>query len=271
MNTVAGNKRVKVIILCGGQGTRIRDVADDIPKPMIRIGDQPILWHIMKTYSHYGIKDFVLCLGYKSWVIKEYILNYQAIVSDITVTLGERTQTEYYTPQQELDWRVTLAETGYNSQTGHRVWRVRKYVEDTDLFCLTYGDGVADIHISQLIDFHLSHGRIATITGVRPPGRFGVLTTSRSDETPLVTHFMEKPQTLEGMINGGYFVFDHRLWSYLNDHPELVFEQEPLMRLANDKQLVVYEHNGFWQPMDTYREWKLLNDLWSKDQAPWRR
>lgn len=262
---------IKVVILCGGQGTRIRDVADDIPKPMIRIGDRPMLWHIMKLYAHYGIKDFVLCLGYKGWLVKEYFLNYHAFVSDITATLGRTTRVVYHEPPPEQDWRVTLAETGEATQTGGRIWRVRKYLEDAPLFCITYGDGVADIDIGRLIAFHRTHGRVGTITGVRPQGRFGVMRMDKGHDYPLVQQFQEKPQTVEGSINGGFFVFDHRLWDYLGDDPDLVFEREPLEQLSAAGQLAMYDHGGFWQPMDTFREWKLLNELWTAGGAPWKR
>jgi glucose-1-phosphate cytidylyltransferase len=260
---------IKAIILCGGQGTRIRDVADDIPKPMILIGNRPILWHIMKTYAHYGINDFILCLGYKGWTIKEFFLNYCAFSSDVTVTLGKANSVEFENTMSE-DWRVTLADTGDSTQTGARVWKVRKYLHDAELFCLTYGDGVADIDISRLVAFHKEHGRIGTITGVRPAGRFGVMSTDERGGISVVDEFEEKPQTTGGRINGGFFVFDHRIWDYLGDDEQLVFERGPLSGLARDGQLIMYEHDGFWQPMDTYREWRILNELWASGEAPWR-
>jgi len=261
-------RRVKAVILCGGAGTRIRDVADDIPKPMIRIGEWPVLWHIMKIYASHGITDFVLCLGYKSWTIKEFFLNYRSLTADITVDLGRHDGIELHNSPPE-DWRVTLAETGEQVQTGARVRRIKSYVDQAELFCVTYGDGVADIDITALIAFHKGHGRIATVTGVRPPGRFGVMNVAEDGEWPLVHRFEEKPQTTEGLINGGFFVFDQRLWDYLTDDPSLILEHEPLANLARDGQLMLYEHRGFWQPMDTYREWKLLNELWASGEAPW--
>lgn len=260
----------KAVILCGGQGTRIRDVADDIPKPMILIGNRPILWHIMRLYAHHGIRDFILCLGYKGWLIKEFFLNYRAFSSDITVTLGDSGALQFHSSPAE-NWTITLAETGDITQTGGRIWKVRKYLEDCDLICITYGDGVADLDISHLIAFHQRHGRIGTVTGVRPPGRFGVMTTTSEDNLTVVRNFQEKPQTGQGWINGGFFVFDQRLWQYLNDDTGLILEREPLSQLAQDGQLVMYEHGGFWQPMDTYREWRILNELWSTGQAPWSR
>jgi glucose-1-phosphate cytidylyltransferase len=250
---------LKAVILCGGSGTRIRDVADDIPKPMIRIGERPVLWHVMKSYAHFGIKDFVLCLGYKGWIIKEFFLNYRTLTTDITVDLSRDNSITLHNSPSE-DWSVTLADTGECVQTGAHVRRVRGYLANSELFCLTYGDGVADIDIAHLVQFHRSHGRIGTVTGVRPPGRFGVMKTIEGETLPIVRQFEEKPQSTEALINGGFFVFDQRLWKYLNDDPDLIFEHEPLANLARDGELVLYEHDGFWQPMDTYREWKLLNE-----------
>jgi glucose-1-phosphate cytidylyltransferase len=259
---------MKAVILCGGQGTRIRDVADDIPKPMIRIGDRPILWHIMQLYAASQIDRFVLCLGYKSWSIKEYFLNFHAQVADITVCPGRPGEAEFdagHFPEQ--NWRIELVETGVNSMTGARLWRVRDRLAGEGLFCFTYGDGVADLNIAEVVAFHRRHGKIGTVTGVRPPGRFGVMAV----DGDAVQAFSEKPQTGEGLINGGFFVFDKRVFDYLDADPGLVFEQEPLRRLAEDGQLMLFEHSGFWQPMDTYREWKLLNDMWDSGQAPWKR
>jgi glucose-1-phosphate cytidylyltransferase len=262
------HKAIKAVILCGGQGTRIRGVADDLPKPMIPIGNQPVLWHIMQLYSRHGVNDFVLCLGHKGAAIKDFFLNYRALSSDFTIGLGDRESIEFHGSVEE-DWRVTLADTGELSQTGTRLFRVRKYLADNELFYFTYGDGVADIDICELIAFHRAHGRIATVTGVRPPGRFGVMRTDRDTGISVVRDFMEKPQTEQGWINGGFFVLDQRVWDYVSDDEGLIFEREPLQRLAQDGQLVMYEHDGFWQPMDTYREWKLLNELWGSGNAPW--
>ena len=259
---------MKAVILCGGQGTRIRDVADDIPKPMIRIGDRPILWHIMQIYAASQVKDFVLCLGYKSWSIKEYFLNFHAQVADITVCPGRPGEVEFEAGNfPEQDWRIELIETGVNSMTGARLWRVRDRLAGEALFCFTYGDGVADINIADVADFHRRHGKIGTVTGVRPPGRFGVMAV----DGERVSAFSEKPQTGEGLINGGFFVFDQRVFDYLDADPGLVFEQEPLRRLAEDGQLMLFEHTGFWQPMDTYREWKMLNEMWDSGHALWKR
>ena len=259
---------MKAVILCGGQGTRIRDVADDIPKPMIRIGDRPILWHIMQLYAASQINQFVLCLGYKSWSIKEYFLNFHAQVADVTVCPGRPGEVEFDAGDfPEKDWRIELVETGLNSMTGARLWRVRDQLAGEQLFCFTYGDGVADLNIAEVVAFHRRHGKIGTVTGVRPPGRFGVMAV----DGDAISAFSEKPQTGEGLINGGFFVFDSRVFEYLDADPGLVFEQEPLRRLAEDGQLMLFEHSGFWQPMDTYREWKMLNEMWDGGQAPWKR
>ena len=260
--------QMKAVILCGGQGTRIRGVADDLPKPMIPIGDKPVLWHIMRLYSSHQINDFILCLGHKGSAIKEYFLNYRALTSDLTVNLGGHNAVEFHDTAAE-NWRVTLAETGEKAQTGARLSRVRKYLQDCELFCLTYGDGVANLDVCELIEFHKAHGLIATVTGVRPPGRFGVMRTDQTSGISVVRDFQEKPQTDQGWINGGFFVLDRRVWEYVSDDENLIFEREPLQRLAQDGQLIMFEHNGFWQPMDTYREWRLLNDLWQSGNCPW--
>ena len=257
---------MKVVILCGGYGTRIRDVTESLPKPMINIGPYPILWHIMQYYEKFGHKDFVLCLGYKSSVIKDFFLNFKAHTSDVTLDLNHPEKTVYHGSQRPLDWRVTLAETGLNAMTGARVKKIARYVEDQDHFMLTYGDGVGDVDLAGLLAFHRSHGKILTVTGVRPPGRFGELC---ADATGKITEFNEKPQTTGGRISGGYFVCSKGIFNYLNDSEELVFEQGPMQQLVKDGQMMVYQHDGFWQPMDTYREYSLLNDLYSRGEAPW--
>lgn len=255
---------MKVVILCGGYGTRIRDVADDIPKPMIPVGRYPILWHIMKYYSTFGHKDFVLCLGYKSQVIKDFFLNYEAHTKDFTISLGRSSDLCFHTDHDESDWQVTLAETGLQAMTGARIKRIRQYVGNDD-FMLTYGDGVGDVDLAQLLAFHRSHGKALTVTGVRPPGRFGELVS----DTGKVVAFNEKPQTAGGRISGGYFVANAKLFDFLDDNEDLVFEQGPMRRLVSDGQLMVYEHDGFWQPMDTSREYQLLNDMYAQGTAPW--
>ena len=258
---------MKTVILCGGMGTRIRDASENLPKPLLPIGGKPILWHIMKGYANYGFKDFVLCLGYKGWLIKDFFLNYQRMSSDLVVTLGPAGTTELLGPSLDEDWRVTLADTGEATMTGGRLTAVRRYLEGDDLMMVTYGDGVADIDVKSLVGFHRSHGKIATVTAVRPPGRFGELSVAAGT----VAEFNEKPQAAGGLINGGFFVFDaRRIWSYLPSDPTCILEGEPMRALVADRQLVAYEHNGFWQPMDTLREFNMLNDLWSSDRAPWK-
>lgn len=258
---------MKAVILCGGQGTRIREASESLPKPMLPVGDRPIVWHIMKSYARHGVTDFVLCLGYKGWRIKEFFLNYEAILRDVTVTLGPSGGVEMHGRSAEDGWRVTLADTGEETATGGRVAAIRRYVESDPSFHLTYGDGVSDVNVSALARFHSEHGRIATVTAVRPAGRFGELTL----DGPSVREFNEKPQTSEGFINGGFFVLDAaRIWGYLGVDPATVLEQEPLRQLARDGELQAYRHTGFWQPMDTPRELLLLNGLWTSGNAPWK-
>lgn len=257
---------MKVILLCGGLGTRISDVSGDIPKPMIPIGPYPIVWHIMKYYASFGHSEFILCLGYKNQVVKDFFLNYEAHTKDFTIKLGQQKAIEFHTDHDESDWRVTLADTGLNSMTGARIKKIQKYVGDKD-FMLTYGDGVGNIDINKLVEFHRSHGKVLTVTGVRPPGRFGELV----DKGGTVTTFNEKPQTTEGRISGGFFVASSRLFEYLNDDDGLIFEQGPMRRLVADREVMVHEHNDFWQPMDTSREYRLLNELYSEGRAPWVR
>ena len=256
----------KVVILCGGLGSRLREETEVKPKPMVEIGGRPILWHIMKLYANHGLRDFVLCLGYKGQLIRSYFLEYEAMVNDVTVRLGGTPSVEYHDRHGEDGWSVTLAETGLTAQTGARIHRVRRYLGDGP-FCVTYGDGVGNVDIGGLLEFHRAHGRLATVTGVRPQGRFGELHV----DGPRVTAFAEKPQVSEGYINGGFFVFERAfLDRYLEDRDELVLEREPLQRLADDGELMMWAHEGFWQPMDTYREWMLLENLWRTGQAPWK-
>lgn len=257
---------MKTVILCGGQGTRIRDVADNIPKPMITVGSYPILWHIMKYYSSFSYKDFVLCLGYKSHIIKDFFLNYEAMTRDFTIRLGSNRSIAYHNNHDEHDWKITFAETGLDAMTGARVRKVRKYLEGEKNFMLTYGDGVGTVDIEALVKFHESHGKIMTVTGVRPPGRFGEL---MSDKSGMVTEFNEKPQASGGRISGGFFVCRYDLFKYLDDSDELIFEREPMRKLVSEGQLMVYEHDGFWQPMDTYRDYSYLNGLYENGEAPW--
>ena len=256
-----------VMVLCGGEGSRLKEETELRPKPMLEVGDRPILWHIMKLYASHGLNDFILCLGYKGHVIKDYFLNYKTFGSDLTVDLGPAGRPpQYLTHNGEEDWRVTLVETGQKAMTGTRVARAAKYV-DADTFCLTYGDGIGDVAVTALLEFHRQHGKLATVTGVRPPGRFGELRV----EGGRAVEFNEKLQTAEGVINGGFFVF-HRsvVEKYLSaTDDDCILEREPLQQLARDNQLMVYVHKGFWQPMDTFREWRLLNELWESGRAPW--
>ncbi|MFM8385812.1 MAG: glucose-1-phosphate cytidylyltransferase [Planctomycetia bacterium] len=258
---------MKAVILCGGRGTRIREASEVLPKPMLPIGGRPVVWHIMKGYAAHGIREFVLCLGYKGWLLKEFFLNYRPMTTDLTVTLGRHGVVEFHGRPDEEDWRVTLAETGEETMTAGRVAAIRPYVASDDLFLLTYGDGVADVDIGRLLAFHRAHGRIATVTSVRPPGRFGEMRVDGGR----VVEFNEKPQASEGCINGGFFVLDaRRVWDYVGTDPRMPLEHDPLRRLSADGQLQAYRHEGFWQPMDTPREYGLLNDLWASGRAPWK-
>lgn len=257
---------MKVVILCGGKGTRLREETEYRPKPMVPIGDRPILWHIMRLYASYGHTEFILCLGYKGEVIKDWFRNLQWMVSDVRMKIGDRTSVEFYTDFEERDWTVTLADTGQDAMTGCRIKRIERYLGNDEEFLLTYGDGIGSIDIPASIANHRASGRTLTLTGVRPPGRWGELNVVDG----AVTTFFEKPQTSSGLINGGYFVANRRLFNYLQDDPSLVFEQEPLSELSRDGQLGCHLHTGFWQPMDTYQEYLLLNRLWADGKAPWK-
>jgi glucose-1-phosphate cytidylyltransferase len=254
---------LKVVILCGGLGTRLREETEFRPKPMVEIGGRPILWHIMKLYAHHGFRDFVLCLGYRGHTIKDYFLNYEAMNNDFTMCLGQRSQIHYHDHHNEEGFRVTLADTGLNSMTGGRIRRVERYIDD-DLFLLTYGDGVSNIDIRNVVEFHKSHGRIATVTTVSPVSRFGMLDLT---ENSSVQRFAEKPKTA-GWMSAGFFVLDRRVFDYL-DNDECIFERGPMERLANEGQLMAYRHDGFFYAMDTYREYQHLNELWNTGTAPW--
>lgn len=261
---------MKVVILCGGQGTRLREETEYRPKPLVEIGGRPIIWHIMKIYSSFGYKQFLLCLGYKGWLIKEYFLNYRAYDSDFTLQLGFDRAIEYHgrgngTSTSSEDWRITFAETGQDTMTGGRVKRVASYLHDED-FLLTYGDGVGDVDLRALIEFHKSHGKIGTVTAVGTPGRYGELAIGTDHG---VSRFSEKPSG-GSCINGGFFVFKRKFLDYLPDDPHCILEKAPLEKLAQDGQLMAYRHPGFWQAMDTYREFTLLNDMWSRNEAPWK-
>ncbi len=254
---------MKAVILAGGLGTRISEETHLKPKPMIEIGGKPILWHIMKSYSAHGVNDFVICCGYKGYVIKEYFANYFLHMSDVTFDM-ENNQMEVHQQKAE-PWRVTLVDTGEETLTGGRLKRVENYVKDEEFFCFTYGDGVADVDISAQVNFHKSHGKLATVTAVQPPGRYGALNMDGES----VKGFTEKPRGDGGWINGGFFVLSPECLKYI-DGDQSSWEVTPLNKLATDKQLMAFEHSGFWQPMDTLREKNLLEELWDSGKAPWK-
>ena len=256
---------MQTVILAGGLGTRLGEETAVRPKPMVEIGGKPILWHIMKIYSSYGLNEFVICLGYKGYLIKEFFANYFLHTSDVTIDLRNGNGMEVHYARSEA-WRITLVETGATTMTGGRLAAVRSYLDPDQPFCFTYGDGVSDIDIGELIRFHKGHGQRATITAVTPPGRFGALAFDHSR----VTHFQEKPEGDGGQINGGFFVADPSVLD-LVDGPDTVWESGPLERLARGGELVGYRHEGFWQPMDTLRDKQYLEELWNRDAAPWKR
>jgi glucose-1-phosphate cytidylyltransferase len=257
---------MKVVILCGGKGTRLREETEYRPKPMVPIGNRPILWHIMRTYAAFGHKDFILCLGYKGDVIKDWFRNLHWMMSDVRVKIGDPQGVEFFTDIEERGWNVTLAETGQENMTGSRIKQIEKYLGNDSEFLLTYGDGVGNVDITQLIRYHRENNRVLTLTGVRPPGRWGELQIHDG----VVTTFFEKPQASGGRINGGFFVANRKLFEFLNDDPKLIFEQGPMSELSKQRQLACFAHDGFWQPMDTFQEFSLLNRLWEEGGAPWK-
>ncbi len=254
---------MKVVILAGGLGTRLSEETDVRPKPMLEIGGKPILWHIMKIYSHYGFNDFIICLGYKGYMIKEYFANYFLHHADVTIDLKDN-RIEVHDCKAEA-WKITLVDTGVHTMTGGRIKRVKKYIGD-ETFMLTYGDGVADIDIESLVEFHSKHGRYATITSVQPSGRFGAL---QLDSNNNVVSFLEKPKGDGASINGGFFVLNPAVFDYIAAD-ETLWEKEPLENLAKDRQLVAYAHDGFWKPMDTLRDKRELESLWDSGKAAWK-
>ena len=254
---------MKAVILAGGYGSRISEETNLKPKPMIEIGGKPILWHIMKIYARHGVADFIICCGYKGYVIKEYFANYFLHMSDVTFDLAENRMEVHH--RETEPWRVTLVNTGEDSMTGGRLKRVGAYVRDEAAFCFTYGDGVADVDVAASIAFHRTHGKLATITAVQPPGRYGALQMKGSQ----VAGFTEKPRGDGGMINGGFFVLSPRVLDYISGDATS-WEGEPLTRLAADGELMAFAHTGFWQPMDTLREKNLLEELWQAGRAPWK-
>lgn len=253
---------MKAVILAGGLGTRLAEESSLKPKPMVEIGGKPILWHVMKIYSHYGIQDFIICLGYKSYIIKEYFANYFLHMSNVTFDM-KFNQMQIHDNKAE-PWRVTLVDTGENTMTGGRLGRVKEYLRDED-FCLTYGDGVATVDILKLVEFHREQGLLATVTAVQPSGRFGAMDIGGNQ----VLQFQEKPKGDGSWINGGFFVLSPKVFDYI-DGDESIWEREPLERLAADSQLAAYKHDGFWQPMDTLRDKNQLEELWASGKAPWK-
>jgi len=258
---------MKVVILCGGKGTRLREETEYRPKPMVPIGNRPILWHIMKIYAHYGHNDFILCLGYKGDMIKEYFRNYLWNICDITLSLGRKPAIQFHDHHDEEDWKVTLADTGEDSMTAFRVRQIQRYIPADQSFLLTYGDGLASIDINASIAAHKASGKVCTISAVHPAGRFGAL---RIEDDGRIQKFNEKPQFEETHDNGGYMVCSHRFLDYLPNDPGVMLEYTPMDNLVRDGQLNAYMHEGFWQPMDTYQEAQYLNQLWSTGKAPWK-
>ncbi len=254
---------MKAVILAGGFGTRISEETDLKPKPMIDLGGKPILWHILKTYSHHGVNDFVICCGYKSYVIKEYFANYFLHMSDVTIDMKENSM-EVHNKRVE-PWKITLVDTGEDSMTGGRIKRISEHVLEEEVFFLTYGDGLSDIDITKSLEFHKQHGKLATVTAMYPPGRFGALEIKESK----VTNFNEKPKGDGGKVSAGFFILSPKVLSYI-EGDQTIWEQEPLNNLSKDGQLMAYEHQGFFQPMDTLRDKQLLQDLWDTGSAPWK-
>ena len=255
---------VKAIILAGGLGTRLSEETSIRPKPMVEIGGRPILWHVMKIYSHYGINDFIVCLGYKGYLIKEYFSNYYLHASDVTIDIQNDTVEMHRNASEP--WRITLIDTGADTMTGGRLKRVLPYVEKDEAFCFTYGDGVSNVDISALLAFHKNHGRLVTLTATRPTSRFGALDIA---EDGAVTQFTEKPPGEGRWINGGYFVLSPKVGAYIKDDT-MPWERQPMETLAREGQVAAYRHDGFWQPMDTLHDKNLLETLWSSGDAPWK-
>ena len=254
---------MKVVILAGGLGTRLSEETDLKPKPMVEIGGYPILWHIIKIYSHYGFNDFIICLGYKGYMIKEYFANYFLHNSDVSIDLAKN-KIEVINRHNE-SWKITLIDTGFNTMTGGRIKRIQSYIGN-ETFMLTYGDGVADVNIDKLVRFHKKHGKHATVTAVQPSGKFGALMIGKDD---VVESFMEKPAGDGSWVNGGFFVLEPQIFDYIKGD-ETYWEREPLENLAKENQLVAYKHSGFWKPMDTLRDKRELEEIWNKGAAPWK-
>lgn len=263
--TRPSNADIPVVILAGGLGTRLREETEKVPKPMVRVGDQPILWHIMKLYGHYGFRRFILCLGYKSEIVKEFFLSYREQLSDIRIDLSAGSGPTFLRGPQAENWEVTCAETGLMTGTGGRLRRVRDYV-DTETFMMTYGDGIGRVDLQALLDHHLAQTTAATVTGVRPSSRYGEMEI----DGDRVLEFAEKPTASAGVVSGGFFVFDRKVFDYLTEEEDLLLERAPLQKMARDGELSVYEHHDFWLGMDTYRDLTQLNTLWESGAAPWK-
>jgi len=258
---------MKVVILCGGKGTRLQEETEYRPKPMVPVGGKPILWHIMKYYAGKGHKEFILCLGYKGGMIKEYFRNYRWNVCDVTMTLGLGSVPTFHGGHDEEDWKVTLAETGEGTMTAYRVKMIKRYIPEDERFLLTYGDGLSNIDIEASIREHKSSGKVCTITAVHPAGRFGAISVEKDGS---IRSFEEKPQVEADYINGGYMVCNYEMFNYLPDDPNVMLERDPMTHLVADRQLHSYRHEGFWQPMDNMKEMQFLNSLWESGKAPWK-
>jgi glucose-1-phosphate cytidylyltransferase len=255
---------MKAVLLAGGLGTRMREETEFRPKPMVEVGGRPVLWHIMKILGHYGISEFIVCTGYKSEYIKNYFTNYGAANLDFTITLGDQSSIRYHGSHAEFNWQVTVADTGPDTMTGGRIKRIQKYI-GCETFLCTYGDGIADVDIHALLKFHRAHGKLATVTATQPTSRFGVLDL---EQDGAIATFREKPKT-EDWINIGYFIFEPAVFDYI-DGDDSILEEKPLLRLAEEHQVGAFPHRGFWQPMDTFRESQLLNNLWNSGNPPWK-
>ena len=257
--------RIPVVILCGGMGTRLREATESIPKPLVDIGGKPILWHIMKIYGHYGFRRFVLCLGYRAWDIKEYFLRYRENLADFTVHLKDDHNPLFHDTRGDEDWEVTCVDTGLSTGTGGRIGRIERFI-DNETFMLTYGDGIGAVDLHALVETHRREQRVGTVTGVHPTSRYGEMHVSGSH----VVEFNEKPTMADGFVSGGFFVFERRFFDYVSSDEGLFLEAEPLRNLAKDGQLAMFQHEGFWMGMDTFREYTMLNELWAQGVAPWK-
>lgn len=264
---VESNSNMKVVILCGGRGTRLREETEFRPKPMVPIGGQPILWHIMKYYASFGHNEFILCLGYKGDMIKDYFRNYLWNTCDVTLSLGRKAHMKFHNRHGEEDWQVTLADTGENSMTAYRLKLVQRYIPKGESFLFTYGDGLSNIDINASIKEHKRSKKTCTISAVHPAGRFGELVV---EPDGAIHEFAEKPQMERAYVNGGFMICDHRIFKHLPDDPNVMFEREPIESLVRQGELHSYRHEGFWQPMDTYQESQYLNKLWNEGKAPWK-